>query len=700
MNGGQFTQTRGTHGLIQYSTAEQLSQQEEAAIQEEVAEQGSPWKSMLSAFVHESYLQASEAKQTVQYEMLQFQRQRDGYYDAEKKAKIEKKGIQPIFLKVTETKCRAAEAWISDILSSPEEKTWGLEGTPIPDLPEDVTQQIVQKTLMEWLEERQRMGTPIDPSETAMRAGQLRDDTLTDMKKHADDAAKRMQVKIKDQFVEGNFTKAFNEFISDLCTFHVGILKGPIVRRRKTYKWVKNEKTGRWKRQITHDLSPEYECISPFDAYPSSDSTTCQDGSFFIEKIRLSRADLVRLKKEPGYDSEAIDVVLQTFGMTGYEIETGYEYNEERKRLQQRRENTQDQHKSDQSLEGLNFWGSVQGALLMDWADGQGRALESLGFSGIEPLGEYEVNLITCAETLIMARPNPDEMDRRPYSKSCYAIVPGGFWGKGIPQLMEDTQQIINAAVRSLVVNMGLAAGPQAAIHDITKLPPNQKKVTAIHPLKIWQFNNAGAPGGGAPMTFFNVESRAPELLRILDQFIRLSDDITGIPAYAYGNERVAGAGRTMGGLSMLMNSAARGIRKVIARIYEEVVSEVVMRQFEYNMDHSSDETIKGDVRIRPLGVLHLIIKEQVAARRQELLAATQNPVDMQIMGIKGRAELLREIFRAQDVREGIIPSEEELDAREEARMKQQAAEEAQAAGAAQGGPMEAPPQGPPMGPE
>ena len=50
----------------------------------------------------------------------------------------------------------------------------------------------------------------------------------------------------------------------------------------------------------------------PFDIYPSPEAVSIQDGSL-VEKQKLSRAQLVALKDERGYDAKAIDSVLMNF---------------------------------------------------------------------------------------------------------------------------------------------------------------------------------------------------------------------------------------------------------------------------------------------------------------------------------------------------------------------------------------------------
>jgi hypothetical protein len=57
-----------------------------------------------------------------------------------------------------------------------------------------------------------------------------------------------------------------------------------------------------------------------------------------------------------------------------------------------------------------------------------------------------------------------------------------------------------------------------------------------------------------------------------------------------------------------------------------------------------------GDVKLVAKGSQMLIEKEQRSVRMLELLNATNNPVDMEIMGAEGRGYLLSEVARAHEI--------------------------------------------------
>lgn len=304
-------------------------------------------------------------------------------------------------------------------------------------------------------------------------------------------------------------------------------------------------------------------------------------------------------------------------------------------------------------FDALEFWGKVSGKMLREW-----------GMDATEvpdEAREYDANVWLVGNYVVKAVLNYDPLGEKPYAKTSFIKTPGAFWGRGIPEIIEDLQNICNASARALVNNMAVASGPQVEV-NLDRIPPNED-ITQMYPWKIWQTLNDPL-GSSAPAVRFNQPNdNANTLMAVYERFSRLADDHSGIPAYIYGDVDVRGAGRTASGLSMLMGSAGKGIRQVVMHIDNDVTKQVVKRQFVYNMRYDPDETIKGDAEIIPRGAVNLAVRETVNARRVEFLNATANPVDLEIIGVDGRAAILREIAKGLQMPvDDIVPSRETLD--------------------------------------
>ena len=99
----------------------------------------------------------------------------------------------------------------------------------------------------------------------------------------------------------------------------------------------------------------------------------------------------------------------------------------------------------------------------------------------------------------------------------------------------------------------------------------------------------------------------------------------------------------------MMMENASKGIKQAILNI-DTAISDVLKRLYDHLMIYDPDPKIKGDMQIVASGIIATLLKETVQQRRNEFLQLTSNPVDLQIMGQGGRAELLRETAKVLNI--------------------------------------------------
>jgi hypothetical protein len=232
---------------------------------------------------------------------------------------------------------------------------------------------------------------------------------------------------------------------------------------------------------------------------------------------------------------------------------------------------------------------------------------------------------------------------------------------------------------------------------NTASVPPGQN-VTNIFPWKIWQldYSKTGA-SSRPPIDFFQPSPMTEGLMKVFEKFSQLADEYSGIPAYTYGSANIGGAAKTASGLSMLMNAASKAIKNVIRHVDSGILQQTIDMFYCWNMLWHPDNSIKGDAQVVARGALSLVAKEQNQMRVQELLQQTANPLDMQIMGIPGRAKMLRRALQGVDVGgDEVIPSEDEL---QQMLMQQsQQAQQQQMQQAPQQNPATLNPAGQPMG--
>lgn len=612
-------------GLIEVRSLSRMLDDEKRAAEEANA---APMIEGLALHIRRCWQEAKDAKEeTVEPLLLKSIRQRRGEYDPDMLAILKEQGSTLIYMLLTSNKCRAAAAWLREALG---DMPWSCRPTPVSDI-DDETKAAIIELAQSQIQQAMMLG--VLPSKDAVKQYMLaiRDQAYASIQETAKARAERMTEKMKDQLTEGGFNDALDAFIDDLVTFPAAILKGPVVRVRPLLKWHQMQ-DGTFTVSTEEAYRLEWERVDPFNIYPAPDATEVDDG-YLIERHRLSREELVSLRDVDGYSAPAINAVLDEYGKGGLSEWLSIDS----QRVDAEGKPVQAMSNPSRLIDAIQFWGSVQGKLLLEWG---------MDESEIEdPLAEYHIEAWLIGRWVIKATLNPDPLHRKPYYKTSWENIPGNFWGRSIPDLCRDTQAICNAAARALVNNMGIASGPQV-VYDISKLPEGEN-LTEMRPWKIWQYLNSeyDAPSNVQPISFFQPNSNAAELMGIYEKFSQLADEYTGIPRYMAGTS-TTGAGRTASGMSMLMTNAGKSIKNVVASV-DRVLKPAIERLYYYNMMYLDDMELKGDVNIVAEGAEELVRKQQQQQRQNEFLnIVASNPIFAQLVGQEGLAYMLREVAK------------------------------------------------------
>jgi hypothetical protein len=610
-----------------------LQQRESDERAEAEARQAAPLITGLAGHIKHKFNVARDAKRygDIEQRMIDNMRARRATYTPTKLAAIRQEGGSEVYAGITGQKCRAAGAWIRDVMmTTGEDRPWSIKASPIPDLPPEINDLILEAAKGPLKEQMMSAaagtGETPDPMATVKMISMMRDQAMEAVREEADKRVQRMATKMEDQLLEGGFLDALDQFVNDLTTFPTAVLKGPVIRMKPYLTWGPGGAP-----VVQIKLCKEWERVDPFKVYPSPAATSPDDGDF-IEKHKLSRRDLQEMKGVPGYDDGAINMVLDNYGTSGMVM---WLYDETDQEDAAGKPSYTLASNPDGLIDALQFWGSVPGSLLRDWGMTPAQVPDATK--------EYEVEAWSIGPYVIKATLNPDPLNRRPYYATSYERVPGSFWGNSVADLVRDPQDICNAAARNMINNAALSSGPQVGILTDRIAPGEQ--ITQMKPWRIWQLNSDPMGGASAdpPIRFFQPQSTLPDLMALFDKFTVMADEYSGIPRYMTGDASTGGAGRTASGLSMLMSNAGKMITSVIKNIDLNVMEPLLQRLYYFNMRYETDPELKGDVTIVAKGASNLVAREAAQVRRTEFLATTANPVDMQIMGIEGRAAVLRE---------------------------------------------------------
>ena len=635
--------------LIPVARASDLEAQAQRASD---AKQNTPMLQGLSSHVHKRWeVMRDHHEDTLEQRLSTCVRARNMEYEPAKLAEIQEQGGSEIFMGIVSSKCRTATAWLRDtLLGTGSDKPWAINATPIPDVPPDMKQamqNIMQQNLMQYYDAG---GEPPDEAELKQLASGMKDTAMRSMKFEAEKRVERMEAKMEDQMLEGGFTKALFEFTNDIATFPYAILKGPIPRKRKAMKYVEGGLG------VVEVLRDEWERVDPFKFYwmPWGDDIHSMP---VAELHHLTRDDVENMLGVDGYDEDAVRSVLTDFGAGGFawldhnddlmEDVTGQDFDEASKDL----------------VAALQLWDTIPGDVLLEWG---------LDESEVEdPQKSYPCEVWMIDNIVVRAVLNYDPLGRKPYYLTSFEKVPGRIDGNGVADLCIDAQNMCNAAARALANNMGISSGPQVGV-NISRLPAGED-ITQMYPWKIWQFKQSDFNDSTPPMSFFQPNSNAQELMSVFDRFMAISDEVSGIPRYMTG-QHVPGAGRTSSGLSMLMSNAGKSIKQVISNIDHDVMRPMLERQYQRNLRYSDDPDLIGDVQIVATGAMSLVVKEAEAVRKTDFLRLIlESPIAQQIVGLPGTAELLRDLAGNLNTNvDRLVPSREDVQKQQDLAQQQQ----------------------------
>jgi hypothetical protein len=624
----------------------------EAALRKKAAEeQAKPAILSLAADLKTKFQAATNSRHEIEQRLLQCRRQRSGKYDPEVAQKIKKTGGADVFMNLTSVKCRAAAAWIKDVLLQPGERPFSVVPTPSPELPKDEESRITEEVLSETKEMMMMGGIEsITTQQVSDRLQELMARVAQERQESAKLAAARFEIKIDDEFQEGGFYEALATMIDDLVTYPVAFICGPEVRKIKALVWAQVD-DGKWVPRVADKLVRQYRRVNPFDMYPSPGARNIQDGYLF-ERATFSRSALAHMIGVPGFSESAIRQVLRDYGEKGHKL--ALTTDDERADLENRPNEQTDPWPG---LDTLIFWGEMQGRKLIEW--GMKKDLIP------DPDMDYQVTAWMIDATVIGARLNANPLNKRPYHSASYEPMSDSIYGRSPVELMRDVQRICNALARAVVNNAGMASGPQVEINKDRTDP--DEDLESIWAWRIWKTKDDASGHGKPAIQFYQPQAIIDQILKVYEYFFNQASEHTGIPQYIYGDSNVGGAGKTAAGLSMLMNAASKTLKAVVFGIDNGVIRPIVREHWTHLMLYDETEFKSGDINIIARASEYLIIQEQLQIRRQEFLNMTNNQVDLSIMGTKGRATILREVAKGLKLGQDIIPTKDEIEASEQA---------------------------------
>ena len=595
-----------------------------------------------------------DARKDTEDEWIDDLRQFSGQYSPEILARLDGSAGQrsKVFVGLTRTKVMAAYSRIVDLLFQTSDQYFSIKATPRPQINPRKRAQMQQNLVQNIMALAQGQPPEVIQQVFLENEERIEKGLRQQEEDFAEEAAKEMQTDITDQLLEQHADQKLKEAMLEACIYGSGAIKSGTIKidRTQAYELVADE-TGAESYQMSmqEQVKPEIESVSIFDLYPDPYCTNLEDCSGLFRRHILTRRQFRDLADLPSFDAELILSVLKDARKGNHTEET---HERTRRQIAGINENS-----NSQRYELLEYWGSIDGYDLID----AGVELPE----GSDPSEEYDANVWLTGTKVIKASLNAVKGYRIPYQIFPYERTPHQFWGIGVPRMMRDSQQTMNAATRIWLDNMALSSGPMVEVN--TDLLASGEDPTDLHPWRV--FLRSGGDGSMPAVRYYQPTANANGLNQIIEIFRRFADETTSLPSYTHG-EQTQGLNKTATGMSMLMGAANVALKSTIKNIDDFLIRPMIESLFHFNMEFGTNERAKGDLKIVARGSTALIQKEVQSQRLLQFLSLVSNPMDA---GLVDRAKLLRDIAASMEIdAEKVIKTEEQIRGEQQALLQQQ----------------------------
>ncbi len=587
-------------------------------------------KSNLVGIIQSRFYQAEDARNSDEARWLKAYENYRGLYN--KSVKFRDSEKSRIFVKITKTKVLAAFGQLVDVIFGTGKFPIGIAETKIPEgelgqahldvnnpqpgletsIPDDIGNRIEDNPYDVGYEGD---GKALKPGATFNKG--IFSDTIEDQIEDslvegfspnpqaielspAQKAARRMEKLIHDQIDESKGSSEIRNALLESSLLGTGIVKGPFNFNKKLNKWDMGEDGERNYNPIEVRV-PRIEFVSCWDFYPDPAATSIEECEYVVHRHKMNKSQLRQLRNMPYFDEDAIRACL-TEG-PNY-IEKDFEY-------QLKDDARNDEYQT--NFEVIEYWGIMDA----EYAREVGIELSD----DIDDLDEVQINAWVCGNQLLRAVINPFTPYRIPYHAFPYERNPYNFFGIGVAENMDDSQQIMNGHARMAVDNLAMAG---SLVFDVDESALVGGQSMEIYPGKIFR-RQAGMPGQAIHGLKF--PNTAPENMMMFDKFRQLADEQTGIPSYSHGQTGVQSMTRTASGMSMLLGASSLNIKTVVKNLDDFLLRPLGESFFQWNMQFfEGDLDVKGDLEVKATGTNSLMQKEVRSQRLTMFLQTAQSP--------------------------------------------------------------------------
>lgn len=572
--------------------------------------------------------EAVQMKDAVEKRWLEDLRAYHGRYDEATEAALSTTPGSRAYINITRPKTNRLEARLGDLLFPTDDKNWGISATPDPELTESANAALKAaeaKVAQANTLSQQGTGDPEQITGLLNEADEIAEPVRLATAKQAEakKRAEAMSRKMDDQLVECNYPKRSRDAIQDAARLGSGVMKGPMVAKRQKARWTvqKDPVTGKsyTTMQNAGENVPEFIRVDPWAAFPDPNATSMEDCEYFLERHLPSRRQLKQHARKWGYDLKVVAELLQNG--PGYGAGTNLQHLSDLRNISG----------ESMAITGRyvvwEYHGPLEVHEVATLMRAQGREEEANAYEAdADPLDDRMVIMFFCDGKLLKMGEHY-VLDSGELMYDVFSIDKNEasiFGGVGIPYIMRPSQRVLNGAWRMTLDNGGASALPQILVDKQHVTPENG--VWAFEPGKTWLFDSSRA--GAEPFKVFNIQSNLEQFVMIINLAMQFADDETAMPRIEQGEANSSSmVTQTAHGMAMLFNAANISFRRVVKNWDDDITTRGIKRLYDWNMQFSDDESIKGDMQTEARGTSALLVREMQSQNLMNLLTAwTDHP--------------------------------------------------------------------------
>lgn len=546
----------------------------------------------------------------------------NGEYEPEELAAMEDRST--VYVKIARFKTNAAEAQMCDIVLPPTEANFTMEPTEISDL--DFAATGDEPVTLNGRQFQTADGKVVTGAMVSKRKQEI-----------ATERCRNMFRLIRDQFTECNAEAVQRDAIHNGVKLGTGIVKAPVVKPSQNRRYLETTKGIQLVAETVY--KPAVTSVFPGDFFPDMSAAKISECEYINERTFMSKKQLMDLLKFGGktYNKDQLRKVIAMKG----------------EQTQHRPASTNDMR----FLLGFNH--ALNDTRYEVWeCHGLIDPEDYARLTGKEA-GEDSVYgvLYYCGGVVFGARFYPITYEHTyPYQVWNWEKSDGCIFGKGVPEILQDESDMINASWRMTMDNAAATAGPQLAVNtSICEPADGQSRIKAW---KIWNIKRANATVDQA-ISKVEFNSRINETLSIYNAVRQMADEVSSVPMLPQGEAQ--SPYQQVGALSILMNAANTVRRRQVKDWDDCVTTPMVTGFYAFNMDFSGDETVKGDFKVKARGVSELLVREQTALALTNFLTVCSNTPSLQpLLQIK-QQQIIESFVKTQRLDSALIPTEQEI---------------------------------------